>query len=114
VPRCPHARHAQRHEHVAAGADLDDGLPDRHSSRVLCRYAENRVLVVRVGGPEVPVAIDREAVRVREQPHANAPHERSAWREFEQWRIGVAPVQARGVAARLVVEAAMEHPDVAV
>ena len=56
------ARLAERHQHLAVRAELDDLL-------ALCRPC-----CLRVGHPDVAVAVDVQAVRKHEQPCADALH----------------------------------------
>src|SRR5690349_2149382 len=66
------ARRAERHQHLPVRADLQHLLAHRDTVRVFRRYAEDGLLVVGIGRPDVSVLVDGESVRMREQPDAEA------------------------------------------
>jgi hypothetical protein len=55
-----HARGSDCHQYLAARADLQDRLAHRHASRILRGHAENGLVVVRIGRPDVAVLVDGE------------------------------------------------------
>ena len=105
---------ADRHQHFPVRTDLQDLLAHRDALRVFRGHAEDRLLVVRIRRPDVPVFVDGESVRMREQSHAEALEKLARRIELQNRRVGVSPIDARGVAVGLIVETAVKHPDVAV
>src|SRR5262249_33248491 len=67
-----------------------------------------------IGRPYVPVLVDGESVRVGEQACPDASEKPARRVELQDRRIGVASVETRRIAGRLVVEASVKHPNVAV
>ena len=61
-----HAFLADRHQHLTRRTDLEDLVAHRHALRVLGGHAEDRLLIICIGRPEIPVFIDGESVRMRE------------------------------------------------
>ena len=111
-----HAGFAERHQYLALGAELEDLLAQRgareRAGRGARRHPEHRGVPVRVGRPEVALPVDGEAVGEREHPGAQARQEPSGRIELQDRRVGAA--DARCVARRHGVEAAVEDPDAAV
>ena len=109
-----HALLAEHHQHLAGRTQFEDFLAHDHAVGVLGRHAEHRCLIVYVAGPQVPVSVDGEAVRIGEQSRAKALQQLARRIEFQNRRIGVTPPDAGGVAGGHGVEAPMKDPDVAV
>src|SRR6058998_42153 len=109
-PISPHAWYTDRHQHLAGGTYLQNLLANCNSLHV----PGGDLLIVRVGGPEIAVLVDGEPVRVCEQSHPEASEKPACGIEFKDGRVGLAAIEARGVAGRLVVEAPVKHPDVAI
>ena len=103
-----HARPAQRHQDLAGRAELEDLVPAPAGV-----HAEHRLAPVVVGRPEVALGVDVEAVRRREHPLAPTVEELAVGAELHDRRV-VVPADAGGGPGRLVVEAAVEDPDVPV
>ena len=100
-------------EALSPGAQLEDRLPHRGALRVLGRHTEDERLVVAIRRPDVSIVIHREPVRVSEQTHPKTPDECARRVELQNRRVGVAAIEACGIAVRLVVETAVEDPDIA-
>ena len=109
-----HAHPAERHQHFAGRAELEHLLPLDRAVRGLGRQAEDRRLVIDVAGPQVSVRVHREAVRISEQPDAKALQQPAGRIELQDWRVGIAALDAGRMPRRHGVEAAVEHPDVTV
>src|SRR5579863_190326 len=112
VPR--HTLLADGHQNFTSRTQLQNFLAHNHARRVPGGHAENGRLVVYVADPQVPIAIDGEAVRIGEQSCTEALEKLARRIELQNRRIGFTPPDAGGVARRNRVEAPMEDPDVAV
>src|SRR5713101_1345086 len=102
------------HQYFAGRTDLQDFLSHRDALRVPGGHAEDGLLVVCVGRPDVPVVVEGESVRVGEEPDAEALEQPARRIEFQNRRVGIASIETRGVTIRLVVEAAVKNPNTAV
>ena len=109
-----HAFRADCPEHLAGRADLADHLAHGHALLVPGSHAENGLVVIGIGGPDVSVPVDGESVWMREESGTEAPQKPSCGSEFENRRVGVASIETGRIAGRFVVEAAVEDPNVAV
>src|SRR4029453_5871515 len=112
--RSTNARRAERHQHLALRADLEDGLPDRDALRVLRRHPEDRFVRVRIRRPDVAGSAPGESVRLPKETDTEALEKPPGGANLENRGVGVSAIQTRGVAGGLVVETTMEDPDVAV
>src|SRR6266513_3720303 len=83
---------AKRHQQLTFGADLENCLTHPHALRRFRGHAENGVLVVRVGRPEVPVLIYSEPVRMREEADAEASDQSAGGAELQDRRVGVTAI----------------------
>ena len=72
-----HALPAERHQHRAVGAELEDLL-------------SHLAVAARIGDPQVAVAIDGGAVREEEQPGAKGPEQPAGLVVYEDRRLGPA------------------------
>ena len=61
-----HAFTADRHQHFARRTYLEDLLAHRDALRVLGGHVEDRLGIICIGRPYIPVFIDGESVRMRE------------------------------------------------
>src|SRR4030095_6351052 len=68
---------AKCHQQLSLGTDLEERLPHHRALRGLCGHAENRVLVVRIGCPDVAVPVHGEPMRMREEADAQASEQSS-------------------------------------
>ena len=113
-----HARLADRHQDLALRAELDHLMPDQLRGRGRRRRRRRsgsgaargtRTVVVRVGHPDVAVAIDVDAVRERDHAGAEALHELAGRVELQHG------IERRHRAGRrigaAVHAAALAHPD---
>src|SRR5580765_5797696 len=66
-----HARFAERHQHLALWAELDDNVPLLVLARILLQLVGARY--ARVSHPHVALALDMDAVRPYEHAAAKAP-----------------------------------------
>ena len=108
-----HTLLAERHQDLAIGTQLEHFLAHDHAGRVPGGHAEDRLLVVDVGHPQVSISVDGEPVVVGKQPRAKALQKLSRRIEFQNRRIRRTPADAGGLARRHDVEASMKDPDVA-
>src|SRR5262245_1421923 len=110
------ARLAKRHQHLALWTELEYLMSPRGALEGprggLRRHAEHHVVLVCVAGPNVALVIDGEAVRKREDALAEAGQKPAGLVELQDRRVAVA-TDACCRASRHVVEASMEHPDIA-
>src|SRR5579871_1245953 len=110
---CGHSLLAERQEHLAFRAQLEDFLAHDDAAGVSRGHAENRLLVVDIGGPQVAIAVHREPVRIGKQSRAEALEKLAGGIELQDRGIRGAPADAGGRARRHHVEAPVKDPDVA-
>src|SRR4029453_18524272 len=109
-----HAWRADRHQYLAGRTDFEDLLTQSDAPGIPGGHAEDRLCVIGIGRPDVPVPVDRESVRVREESHPEASEKPSRWIELQNGRVGLAAIETGGVALRHIVETTVKNPNVPV
>src|SRR5437870_969043 len=82
-PAPAHAFRPNRHQHLARRTYLEDLLTHRDALRVLRGHAEDGLLVICIGRPDIPVVVDGESMRMREQSDAEALQKPACRTELE-------------------------------
>src|SRR4249920_3440677 len=86
---------ADSHEHLTSGTYFKDLITHRDTLRVLGEHAEDRLVIIRISRPQIPVFIDCESVWMSEQSDAETLEKPARRTEFQNRRIGIASIEAR-------------------